>query len=253
MNIETVFCPFCGKPLEYPAQLKGSLVQCKHCSSYFKWENTSEPSTPIAQKKELPKPANVVRDDKKDWNSSAGVSQPHSAATGSNIRSAIVIAAAIILVGVIYCATNYMGSRYNIETIDKTTYRIDRHTGEMSIVKPNGVITKAKEPQTIKSRNLSYTEMSELIGRGGPDDYRTSFSGTIYNGNGSVVVTEIEIRVTFTNDEQCVSRVYKDTTKISPLSTSRLYFSILNPGGDFKFDWWSIDGAKGYDKTSTED
>lgn len=101
MNIETVFCPFCDKPLEYPAQLKGSLVQCKHCSSYFKWENTSEPSTPIVQKKELPKPTNVVRNEKKDWNSSAGVSQPHSAATGSNIRSAIVIAAAIILVGVI--------------------------------------------------------------------------------------------------------------------------------------------------------
>lgn len=253
MNIETVFCPFCGKPLEYPAQLKGSLVQCKHCSSYFKWENTSEPSTPIAQKKELPKPANVVRNDKKDWNSSAGVSKLQSTTTGSNIRSAIVIAVAIIIVGVIYCATNYMGSRYNIETIDKTTYRIDRHTGEMSIVKPNGVITKAKEPQTIKSRSLSYTEMNELTGRGGPENYDTKFSGTIYNGNESVVVTEIEIRVTFTNDEQRVSRVYKDTTKVYPLSTSMLYFSILSPGSGFKFGGWSIDGAKGYDKTSADD
>ena len=42
-------------------------------------------------------------------------------------------------------------------------------------------------------------------------------------------------------------------SSIYTLSTSRLYFSILNPGGDFKFDGWSIDGAKGYDMASTED
>lgn len=253
MNIETVFCPFCGKPLEYPAQLKGSLVQCKHCSSCFKWENTSEPSTSIAQKKEFPKPVNAVHYDKKDSNSSTGDSKAHSTVTSCNIRSAIIIAAAIVIVGIIYCLTNYFGSRYNIKTIDKTTYRIDCHTGETSIIRPNGVITRAKEPQKIRIRSLSYTEMNELTGRGGPENYDTKFSGTIYNGNESVVVTEIEIRVTFTNDEQRVSRVYKDTTKVFPLSTSMLYFSILSPGGGFKFGGWSIDGAKGYDKTSADD
>lgn len=253
MNIETVFCPFCGKPLEYPTQLKGNLVQCKHCSSYFKWENIGASSIPSAQEEKLLKPTNVVRNEKKDRNSSAGVSQPHSTTTGSNLRSAIVIAAAIIIVGVIYCATNYMGTRYEIKTINKMTYRIDRHTGEMSIVEPNGVITKAKEPQTIKSRSLSYTEMNELTGRGGPENYDTKFSGTIYNGNESVVVTAVEIQVTFTNDEKRVSRVYKDTTKVLPLSTSMLYFSILSPGSGFKFSGWSIEEAKGYDKTSAED
>jgi hypothetical protein len=97
---------------------------------------------------------------------------------------------------------------------------------------------------------FSYTEMNELTGRGGPENYDTKFSGTIYNGNESVVVTEIEIRETFTNDEQ---RVYKDTTKVFPLRTSMLYFSILSPGSGFKFGGWSVDGAKGYDKTSADD
>lgn len=97
---------------------------------------------------------------------------------------------------------------------------------------------------------FSYAEMSELTGRGGPENYDTKFSGTIYNGNESVVVTEIEIRETFTNDEQ---RVYKDTSKVFPLRTSMLYFSILSPGSGFKFGGWSIDRAKGYDKASADD
>jgi hypothetical protein len=92
--------------------------------------------------------------------------------------------------------------------------------------------------------------MNELTGRVGPENYDTKFSGTIYNGNESVVVTEIEIRETFTNDEQ---RVYKDTINVFPLRTSMLYFSILSPGSGFKFGGWSIDGAKGYDKTSADD
>ena len=166
----------------------------------------------------------------------------------NNIKGVLIIAAAIVLVGIVYCATNYMGTRYRVDTIDKTTYRIDRHTGEMSIIKPNGVITKVKEQRKVMTRELTESERKALNGRGGPYSDQTKFETSIYNGNNDIVVTELDICVIFTNGEETVSRDYKETVKILPKNTASVYFTIISPGFGFEFKGWYLPNARGYDK-----
>lgn len=250
MNLETVFCPFCGRPLKYPSSLRGSLVQCKHCSAYFKWEVSAVSS--LTTSNESSRLESCSTPGKHGVNSiSSAVSSHNQSVSGSIVKSACIVALAIVVVGVVYCAMNYMGSRYSLDTIDKKTYRLDRHTGKMSLIKANGDITDVKEPVTIKSRELSVTEVQELEGWAGLQYDGTSFSGSVHNGNRHVVVTEVDIDLFYTNAERRVHRIYKSKGVIEPFGTCEVFFNIVKPGRDLAYSGYRIESARGY--TSVDD
>jgi hypothetical protein len=95
----------------------------------------------------------------------------------------------------------------------------------------------------VSSRNLNSYELEKLTGRAG---YSYGFlDGSLYNGNEGIVVTEVEINVTTTSEDEEVTRSYSvDDLHIEPKSTSSFIFSIIS--GDQGADYsWYIVSAKG--------
>lgn len=101
-----------------------------------------------------------------------------------------------------------------------------------------------KPEKNHESRYLSYEELSNLTGRAEYDRVNV-FSGTIYNGNSNVTVSEITCRVTTTVDGMEVTRTYTHEVIIKPQTTAYFGFTIIvgDNGADYS---WSIASAKGY-------
>ena len=80
-----------------------------------------------------------------------------------------------------------------------------------------------------------------LTGRAGLS-YGNTFSGSIYNGNRDVTITEVEIAVTASKGD---SKVYITKVLVLPLSTSNFSFDIVvgDKGSEYS---WNIVSAKGY-------
>jgi len=96
-----------------------------------------------------------------------------------------------------------------------------------------------KAPET---SSLSYPQLRKVTGRAGGNGY---FSGSLYNGNENLVVTEITINVTTTISGKEVSRLYTEAVNIESQKTSSFGFSII--AGDKDADQsWSIKSAQGY-------
>ena len=99
----------------------------------------------------------------------------------------------------------------------------------------------------VKSRSLSYTEMSQLTGRASFSEfsYGGNFSGKIYNGNANVTISEITIQITTTRNGKKITRLYRDDVNVEPQTTG--YFSFEALDGDKDADYsWSINSAIGY-------
>ena len=99
----------------------------------------------------------------------------------------------------------------------------------------------------VKSRSLSYTEMSQLTGRASFSEfsYGGNFSGKIYNGNANVTISEITIQITMTRNGKKIMRLYRDDVNIEPQTTG--YFSFEALDGDKDEDYsWAINSAIGH-------
>lgn len=92
-------------------------------------------------------------------------------------------------------------------------------------------------------RDLTPVELVGLTGRAGLS-YGNYYSGSIYNGNTGIEVTELEITVTTTIDGEEVTRAYRDRVSIPPQSTADFGFDIIVGDVDASYGW-SISGAKG--------
>lgn len=95
------------------------------------------------------------------------------------------------------------------------------------------------------SAELSYTQLQNLTGRAGKSSYDNTFSGSLYNGNTDIVVTEVTIGVTTTISGKEVTRDYTTTfLTIQPQSTGQFFIKIIagDEGADYS---WSIRGARG--------
>lgn len=90
---------------------------------------------------------------------------------------------------------------------------------------------------------LSALQLLGLTGRAGLSFGKT-YSGSIYNGNKDVTVTQVEISITTSVDGEEVTRTYLDEVNIPPLSTSDFSFDIIvgDTGADYS---WGITGALG--------
>jgi len=223
--MQNLYCPHCGRKISATGVRTGQIVSCPFCGKSF--TNTLRDDQTVVAAKPAPQKAQETI---------AGIP-----------KGQFYIAVSIVAVGLIYCLTSYMGSRYQLTTIDSRTYRIDKHSGETSIIHPNGTITLAKEPEVFADRDLEFDEQQNIEGWAGPNNDRTDFSGRFYNGNKQVIVTEVNVCLTYTNEFRTVKRVYKRKGKVPPLETSYFSVSIVNPGRDLMYSGWHIESSKGYD------
>ena len=222
--MQNLYCPHCGRQINPFGIRTGQSVCCSYCGKSFINTLRSESHVATTKTKVL-KPTETI------------VGLP---------KGACLISSAIVAVGFMYCLFIYMGSRYQLISLDKKTYRIDRHSGITSIINSNGTIAEVKEPVVIKNRKLNYNEESKVQGWAGPRYETSEFTGRFYNGNKDIVVTEVNIGLTYTNGTRSVSRVYKYKGAIDPLDTRYISISIVNPGRDLEYSGWHIDSCKGH-------
>ncbi len=93
-------------------------------------------------------------------------------------------------------------------------------------------------------RDLTVFELLNLTGRAGLSLGKT-YSGTAYNGNREVVVTELQVTVTTTTGGSEVPRTYVDSVYVQPQSAGDFSFDIIigDTGASYE---WIISGAKGH-------
>ena len=103
---------------------------------------------------------------------------------------------------------------------------------------------KGSEIINVKTRELTSEELSMLDGRAGLS-YGNHYSGTMYNGNNNLAVTELRINVQTTISGEQNTLEYLSKVTIQPLSTKDFDFDIIvgDKGAEYS---WSIAGARGY-------
>jgi len=110
----------------------------------------------------------------------------------------------------------------------------------------NSCYEKHNKKSTPKGvRELELEEEFKLTGRAGVSSIYNYYKGDIYNGNESITLTEIKIKITTTSGKSETSKEYIDTVHISPLSTGEFAFTFM-PGDKGSEYTWNIVSAKGY-------
>lgn len=101
----------------------------------------------------------------------------------------------------------------------------------------------APKPEPSIERPLTAQELDRLDGRAGRS-FGNFYSGTLYNGNSDVTITELEITLTTKIGSTETSRPYRTQVSIPPRSAGTFRFSILagDEGASYR---WSISGGKG--------
>lgn len=95
-----------------------------------------------------------------------------------------------------------------------------------------------------KSKDLSPSEAASITGRAGLS-FSNRFSGSAYNGNKDITITQLSVNVDTKIGGNAVSRVYVAEVTIPPLSARDFGFDIVVGDRDAEYSW-SIQGAKGY-------
>jgi hypothetical protein len=107
----------------------------------------------------------------------------------------------------------------------------------------------AKFPKPVERapafRALTPAELSRVTGRAGPSYGINYYSGSMYNGNESITITEITLNVTTTISGEKVTRKYSSTVRIPPSTTADFGFDIIVGDSGAKYNW-DIADAKGY-------
>jgi len=94
-------------------------------------------------------------------------------------------------------------------------------------------------------RKLSQNEQLKVTGRAGVGYSHDYYSGSIYNGNESITITEVKIRITSKSNGSESSRDYIDSVSVSPLSTGKFGFSFMVGDKGSEYSWYIV-SAKGY-------
>lgn len=95
-------------------------------------------------------------------------------------------------------------------------------------------------------RKLELKEQFKLTGRAGVGYTSNYYSGNIYNGNESITITEVKIKITTKSDKSERSKEYIDSVSVPPLSSGEFGFTFMpsDKGSEYS---WNIVSAKGYE------
>lgn len=91
-------------------------------------------------------------------------------------------------------------------------------------------------------RTLNPSELAALTGRAALA-YGNRYSGTLYNGNAALTLTEVEISISTTVDGKEVTRLYRTNVSVPPQTAADFEFDIVvgDKGADYS---WTIASAK---------
>ena len=160
----------------------------------------------------------------------------------------VVFSVAVIAVATVVCFGIYVrGTRYStVNTGNGKVYRVDRQTGETVLIygsRETPVGQKEPEESANRERDFTSMELAKLEGRAGLS-FGNYFSGSVYNGNYDITVTELRVNVTTTVGGQKVSRSYRDEVTIAPQKTTDFGVSIIvgDKGASYQ---WHIEAARG--------
>ena len=108
----------------------------------------------------------------------------------------------------------------------------------------NGNLTNANKVD--RNRELTPEEIQKLDGRAGIS-YGKHYAGSIYNGNATTIVTELELGVETTVGGRQSTRRYRTKTWIEPFAVGDFGFDIIvgDPGSQHS---WTIVAARGRDR-----
>jgi hypothetical protein len=93
-----------------------------------------------------------------------------------------------------------------------------------------------------KDGSLNSDQLSKLTGRAGLK-YGDYYSGSIYNGNDNLIITEVEISITITLEDEKITRKYIDEVFIEPKTTGDFGFDIIVGDEGAEYSWF-ISAAK---------
>ena len=102
---------------------------------------------------------------------------------------------------------------------------------------------KFPEPDAPQERPLTLEEIGRLTGRAS-QQIGGIFSGTAYNGNSTIAVTELLLRLTVIADGEEASRSYRTLVSVPPNSAASFRVTILS-GDTVENPDWLIVGARG--------
>jgi len=91
--------------------------------------------------------------------------------------------------------------------------------------------------QTPQGTDLLDFEVNALQGRAGPKTASGIFSGSLYNGNDAIAVTEVQIAVTTTTDGEESTRLYRAIVDIPPQAAGEFSFKLLPGEPDASYSW----------------
>lgn len=101
-------------------------------------------------------------------------------------------------------------------------------------------------------RDLNDIEISGITGTAGLSKsyradlgYSNKYVGSLYNGNKSVTITTVLIKIITTQDESISTKEYETSVFIKPLSSGDFNFDIFVGGAGSKYSW-QIVSAKGF-------
>lgn len=105
---------------------------------------------------------------------------------------------------------------------------------------------KSRKPE-IKSRELSFAEEVVPISGNARLSYGDRFSGELYNGNTSITITQVTIKIETIYSYSGIRLTKEYTVDITILPLTKKYFGIdIETGGSEATYEWSIEQAKGY-------
>lgn len=96
-------------------------------------------------------------------------------------------------------------------------------------------------------REFGQPEYARLTGRADQNPSTAKFSGTLYNGNSNLVVTQFKVVLHTKVGENELARTYLVDAGIRPLAAGRFTIDVVSGdvGTDFK---WQVIGASGFEQ-----
>jgi hypothetical protein len=240
MNMDQVItnCDQCRQEISFSRQQAGMVVDCPHCGQSTVLVITVHPPVkPVSNQIAIQskKTTNIV---KREPNRNRWINDPRARlCLGIGFAVGVVILAAAL------------ANRYKIVNAGNgIIYKTDRITGQTWKIRGSQEYeirgAEIGPKSSTSQRALKTNEIANLEGMHQPSHMNDYFSGTIYNGNRSVTVSQIQFRLTINDDPDRLYRTYETSCNVPPLKTGIFGATVI--GNLTAGITWEIVSAKGF-------
>lgn len=161
-----------------------------------------------------------------------------------NTKTSIVVCVTLLLAGVLFWPTLYRYEKIDFQGLS-TLVRSNRLTGHTEYYMLGQWVPEKAQKKQRESQPLPSVEKALVIGKATLDG--KMFNGEIYNGS-DWTINSVKFRVVAKEKSGSVrwDRKFKDTVRITPLTTANFAVMVSEAEGIGSFDW-HIDEVLGYE------